>query len=165
MEPDILKKLQEITLFECFGDDEARLENMHKYMNVERFNAGDSIIQEGTLGDKLYILKTGTVRILRKTLAKEQYTVVVLSAEDHIFFGEVALIDADKRSATVNAETACEVLSIERKKYMKFCEEDPQMGYKVTLSIAKRISGSLRKMNQDVITLFEALVSEVQGDI
>jgi CRP/FNR family cyclic AMP-dependent transcriptional regulator len=164
MDKQILDKLQQITLFKCFGDDEERLENIHKYMKLERFSKGDSIIQEGQIGDKLYILKSGTVRILRRTLTKEQYTVVVLSSDDNIFFGEVALIDSDKRSATVQAETNCEVLSIERNKYIQFCEEDPQMGYQVTLSIAKRISASLRKMNTDVITLFEALVTEVQGD-
>jgi hypothetical protein len=37
------------------------------------------------------------------------------------------------------------------------------MGFKITLQIARKLSTTLRKMNKDVITLFEALVSEVEG--
>lgn len=158
-----LEKLEKISLFSEFATNREKLQKFYEIMKTEIFKAKQKIIEEGTLGNKLYILYKGSVRILRKTLTNDQYTVVILNADDHIFFGEVALIDSDRRSATVVAETDCEVLSVDRSKFLKFCEENPLMGYKITLNIAKRISASLRKMNQDVITLFEALVGEVEG--
>ena len=164
MENEILYRIKKIDLFKDFYNDEKRLLILSENMKKEKYNAGEEIIREGELGDKLYILNKGTVRIIKKTLNDEKYTVTLLVSDNNIFFGEVALIDSDKRSATVLAESSCEVFSIERKKYIEICDNDPLLGYKITLQIASRIAGSLRKMNDDVVTLFEALVNEVKGD-
>ena len=160
---EIIEKLKKIILFSDFEKDQERLLKVYSLMEKEIFRAGEIIIKEGDVGDKLYILNQGTVKVFKKTLNDDDYAVAVLKAEFHIFFGEVALIDSDKRSATVMAQDDCEVLSISQKKYLKLCEDDPLMGYKVTLQIARRLTTSLRKVNTDVITLFEALISEVEG--
>jgi CRP/FNR family transcriptional regulator, cyclic AMP receptor protein len=160
----ILERIKKIDLFKDFSNDEERLQTIAGQMKKEKFKAGEEIIVEGELGDNLYILNKGTVRIIKRTLNDEKYTVTLLLSDDNIFFGEVALIDSEKRSATVIAESSCEVFSIERKKYIEICENDPLLGYKVTLQIASRIAASLRKMTTDVVTLFEALVNEVKGD-
>lgn len=164
MNKEVLERIKNINLFSDFLNDEERLKNVCSRFKVEKFKTGEMIIKEGELGDKLYILNKGTVRILKNTVSKEKYTVTLLMSDANIFFGEVALIDSDKRSATVIAESNCEVYSLDRKSYIKLCEKDPLMGYKITLHIAKRIALSLRKMNTDVITLFDALVNEVKGE-
>ncbi|MCK4797511.1 MAG: cyclic nucleotide-binding domain-containing protein [Spirochaetes bacterium] len=160
----MIERIKKIDLFTDFSNDTERLKNVADNVRKKKFSSQELIIKEGDIGDKLYILNKGTVRILRRTLSDEKYTVALLNSDDNIFFGEVALIDSDRRSATVIAESDCEVFFIDRKNYIKLCEKDPLMGYKVTLHIAKKISSSLRKMNQDVITLFEALVAEVRGE-
>jgi CRP-like cAMP-binding protein len=165
VDKEILERIKQIALFADFSKEEARLKKVCQYVKKEKFSAGQEIIKEGDLGEKLYVLHKGTVRILKKTLSEENYTVTLLVSDANIFFGEVALIDSDKRSATVVAEGDCEVLSIDRKNFTELCEKDPLMGYKIVLHIAKKISASLRKMNKDVITLFEALMTEVRGEI
>jgi CRP-like cAMP-binding protein len=161
---EVLERIKKINLFSDFKKDEERLTLVGSKIKVEKFKIGQKIINEGYLGDKLYILNKGTVRILKNTVSNEKYTVTLLASDANVFFGEVALIDSDKRSATVIAESNCEVYSLDRKSYIKICEKDPLMGYKITLHIAKRIALSLRKMNTDVITLFDALVNEVKGE-
>jgi CRP/FNR family transcriptional regulator, cyclic AMP receptor protein len=161
---DILGRIKKIDLFKDFYNDEKRLQKIADQMKKEKYRAGEEIIVEGEFGDNLYILNKGTVRIIKRTLNNEKYTVTLLLSDDNIFFGELALIDSDERSATVIAESNCEVFSIERNKYIAISENDPLLGYKVTLQIAKRIATSLRKMTTDVVTLFEALVNEVKGD-
>lgn len=162
---DVIEKLKKIILFSDFKDDYDRMIKVFKLMRKKKFFAGEIIIEEGDIGDRLYILYTGTVRVLRKTLNNEPYTVAILNADDNIFFGEIALIDNDKRSATVLAEANCDTYYIDSKNFMDLCEDDPYMGYKITLHIAKRLSAGLRKMNKDVITLYQALVDEVEGVI
>ena len=164
MDKDVLERIKKIDLFSDFLKDEERLKNVCSRIKIEKFKTGQVIIKEGELGDKLYILNKGTVRILKNTISQEKYTVTLLMSDANIFFGEMALIDSDKRSATVIAESNCEVFSLDRKSFVKLCEKDPLMGYKITLHIAKRIALSLRKMNTDVITLFDALVNEVKGE-
>jgi len=164
VDKEVFERIKKIDLFTDFLKDEERLAIVCSRFKTEKFKKGQEIIKEGELGDKLYILNKGTVRILKNTVSDEKYTVTLLMSDANIFFGEMALIDSDRRSATVVAESNCEVYSLDRKSFMKLCEKDPLMGYKITLHIAKRLALSLRKMNTDVITLFEALVNEVKGE-
>ncbi|OHD15853.1 MAG: Crp/Fnr family transcriptional regulator [Spirochaetes bacterium GWD1_27_9] len=165
MENEIVSKLKNIIIFNDFKDDEEKLLKFSLIMKKEKFVAKDYIIKEGNVGDKLYILNKGSVKILRHTLNNEEYTVAIYNDKENIFFGEVGLVDNERRSASVIAETECEVFSVGRKDFLTLCEEDTLMGYKVILQIAKRISSTLRKMNRDVIILFEALVNEVNGEL
>jgi CRP-like cAMP-binding protein len=105
----------------------------------------------------------GSVRIVKTTLQNEPYTVVILKESENVYFGELALIDNDRRSATVIAESDCDLICLTRKNFQSVCEDNYELGFRVLMQIAKKLSTSLRKMNQDVITLFEALVSEVDG--
>ena len=67
------------------------------------------------MGDELFILLEGAVDILKKTMAGDDYVVTSLKAEYNIFIGELALIDDDKRSASVVATENSEVLVIGRR--------------------------------------------------
>jgi len=157
------ERLRKIKLFEDFSEDTGALERIFLIGELQNVKKGDRIIEEGDVGETLYILLSGSVRIEKTTLQNKPYTVVLLREEHNVYFGELALIDADRRSATVLAENDCLLFTIHRKDFLQFCEDNPYMGYKITMQIAKKISASLRKMNMDVITLFEALVSEVEG--
>jgi CRP-like cAMP-binding protein len=157
---DILKR---ISLFEGIKDDQQRLDSVAGVLKSKRVNAGEIIIEEGDLGDSLYIIKDGSVRILKNTLEDEMYTVIILKANENVFFGELALIDKDQRSASVMAESDCELLVLSRDKFARLAEKDPYFGFKVMQTMAKIISTRLRKANKDIITLFEALVHEVEG--
>jgi CRP-like cAMP-binding protein len=77
------------------------------------------------------------------------------------FFGELGLLDSDRRSATVTAETDCEVIVIERDRFLRFGDSNPTAGLSVTRRIASNLASRLRRANDDVITLFAALVHEV----
>ncbi len=81
--------------------------------------------------------------------------------DEDAFFGELALLDREVRSASVLAETDCEFLVINREDFNQLGEEDPRLGLLVTRAIAKELSKRLRKANQDMVLLFEALVEQV----
>ncbi len=159
-----LSRLKQIHLFEDFATDNVRLESILEHTEGRIVKKGEHIITEGELGNTLYLLQNGSVRIIKRTLNEEEYTVVILHDHMHIYFGELALMDSDRRSATVMAETNCELLCLSRRDFLSMAEKDPLLGYRIISQIARKISGSLRKMNTDVITLFEALVSEVDGE-
>lgn len=160
---DRLERLKQINLFEDFAKDNKRLETILNHTTTRYAKKDEAIITEGEMGDSLYLLQSGSVRIMKRTLQEEDYTVVILHDNMHIYFGEIAIVDNDKRSATVIAETDCELIKLTRKDFTAMAEQDPLLGYRIITRIARKISGSLRKMNSDVITLFEALVSEVEG--
>ncbi len=157
-------RLKNINLFEVFSNEDETIDKIAELGSTQRAKKGDHIIEEGEVGDTLFILLDGSVRIQKTTLQNQPYTVVILKERENVYFGELALIDSDRRSATVVAETPCTLYSVTRDAFLEFCEQNPYVGYKVTMQIARKLSASLRKMNKDVITLFEALVTEVEGE-
>ena len=77
--------------------------------------------------------------------------------------GEIALIDHDRRSASVEAKTDCECIVLNRDSFLKFGNEYPVIGLNITRAIAQQLSQKLRKSSTDVITLFSALVEEISA--
>ena len=167
VEQSQVEKLSKIEIFSDlsmeFEDDKRILGEMIRLLSVKTFKKGETIIREGDMGDTLYILASGSVQVLRNTLGDEKYAVVNLNASQNVFFGEVALIDSDKRSASVVALEDCKTWILTGENYKTICEKEPRFGYLVTFRIAKRLAATLRSTNNDLITLYEALLDEVEG--
>lgn len=165
--PDLLDKLSKLEIFSDFSEKTENniriLKKVCTLLSPKEFKAGETIIKEGDMGNTLYILYQGTVQVLRNTPENEQFAVVNLTTEQNVFFGEIALIDNDKRSASVIATTDCNTLILDGKSFLKLCDEEPMLGYKATYRIARRIAHSLRRSTQDMLSLYEALLDEVDS--
>ena len=159
----IAAHLQTSALFS--GLPPAATEDLAAMCSVQSIPKGKAIVEEGSLGEAIYLLMRGRVRVEKRTPANDRYTVTFLSDEKGDFFGELGLLDADRRSATVTAETDCEVIVIERDRFLAFGDSNPVAGLFVTRRIASNLSTRLRRASDDVITLFAALVHEVEERI
>jgi CRP/FNR family transcriptional regulator, cyclic AMP receptor protein len=162
---EIIKSLSKVDLFKDFSENKDALAKIAQVCKHRSVRKGIPIIKEGEKGDELFILIEGDVEIINKTLQDEEYTVVTLKGETGgRVFGDLALLDSDKRSATVKTVTNCELLVISRNDFMRFGNENPELGLKITRLIAQKLSERLRKSNKDIITLFSALVDEVADE-
>ena len=158
----VLQKLKEVEIFKEFSHDSEIIKKIAALCTERTYKAGEKIIEEGEFGDELFIFISGTIDILKNTLQNEKYTMTKLNADNKsIHVGEMALIDNDRRSATVLAEANCKCLVINRENFIKFGNENPVVGLAITRVIASQISTMLRKATADVITLFSALVEEI----
>lgn len=122
--------------------------------------AGETVIREGEDGDALFVILEGRVRTEKSTPYGDAYTVRRL--EKGSFFGELSLLDRERRSATVVAESGCELLVVSRERFLAFGDRYPAEGLLVTRRLAERLASRLRRANDDVVTLFSALVHEVE---
>lgn len=147
------------------GLEPAEVQSLSTVCRVERVTRGRAVVEEGSLGESMFLLMRGQVRVEKRTPADDRYTVTFLSHERGDFFGELGLLDADLRSATVTAESDCEVIVIERDRFLQFGDSHPRAGLSVTRRLASHLASRLRRANDDVITLFAALVREVEEKI
>jgi CRP/FNR family cyclic AMP-dependent transcriptional regulator len=145
--------------------DEEEIQKLLQISRRVQFPRGSVILKEGEIGETLYIMEEGMVEI-SKTLAmrmgREDYQdrekiLTRLSAQDHAIFGEVALFEQGKRTATVVAVTDCRMLEIARADFLGLAEENPRIGYKITRNIAELLCSRLRKADEDTIKLTTAL--------
>lgn len=163
--PDLVEKLAHLEIF-CDLDsknpeDHELLKKVCYLLEPKSYSLGELIIKEGDIGDSLYILYEGTVQIRRNTPNNDQFAVVNLTTEQNVFFGEVALINKDTRSASVIALENCKALRLDGAEFKSLCDKEPVLGYHVMYRISRRIAASLRRSNKEMMTLYEALLDEI----
>lgn len=103
------KQLPPIPLFsELPASDFARV---LAELKLRRARPGEVILAEGQPGESFYVLARGTVAVT-KNLARGQTRLATL--HEGAIFGEMALVSASPRTATVTAETDCDLLEFDR---------------------------------------------------
>lgn len=84
-------------------------------LDLERFSAGEVIIKEGDVGDRLYLIHKGQVQVLGSDLAGGKRLLAVLREGD--YFGEMALLYDMPRSATIRAITPVRLYSLSKQDF------------------------------------------------
>ncbi len=163
MSDEIGEKLKHIALFKALVNRPEELQQVRESLEQKTLEQGAVIIEEGQDGDELFILLRGEIEILKHTTEGEPYTVAKLNDGMNVFFGELALVDRDKRSATVRALSRCDLLVLNRARFSALGEKNPKLGWHLLSEIAGLLSKRLRKANEDALVLFETLVNELAG--
>ena len=85
---------------------------------IEKYKAGDTVIKEGDEGDCMYVIAKGSLVIQSKgKILKEDKT--------GEFFGEIALVQKSKRTATAIAKEDSILLSLSRSDLEEVFKKDP----------------------------------------
>ena len=143
-------------------------DELRQFLRIARpvkFPRGTAILREGEAGETMYILEEGMVEVSKNMVLKptgathssRDKILSKISAEDHAIFGEVALFEQNKRTATVVALTDCSLLEIGKADFLRLAEENPRLGYKITRRVAELLCSRLRKTGEDTIKLTTAL--------
>lgn len=133
------------TLFNNLSADE--LSQIAQIARERKFDRGQVIFYEGDLGGSLYIIVTGTVKIVVMADDGREHILGLLHAGD--FFGEVSLIDGKTRSATAIALDNVSVVMISREDFIRLIRKNPDMSLKIMVTLCER----LRKTDKRVESL------------
>lgn len=108
------------------------LNHIDETQGYQSFPAGATVIKKGEPGSVMYIVKSGTVEVRdgRRILDTVESGGVV---------GEVALIDAMERSASVVAKTDCQLLPIDEEQFVLLVERMPYFALQVMRALADRL--------------------------
>ncbi len=105
----IVQFLKKCPVFETFSP--TLLADVANKMQREIHPPGAVIIQQGDEGDKFYIIRQGTVEVLKETIGKAD---LVATLEAGAFFGELALLRKEPRAATVRTLEEVELLTLSK---------------------------------------------------
>ncbi len=112
---------------------------------TKSFGSGEVIIREGEAGTSFFKLNDGNVGVYSDygVKDKEPFRVALLSKGD--YFGEMAIIESDKRSATIVAECSVKVTEIPKTDMNAYFEENPDEIY----LFMKHLGNKVRQMISD----------------
>jgi small-conductance mechanosensitive channel/CRP-like cAMP-binding protein len=119
------------------GMDAAELKELGQSAIHLRFGAGEKIIEQGKPGKSMYILADGSahVEVMRNG---EVVRIGRLGQGD--CFGEISLLTGEPRTATVTAETDCEVVKIEKSAMRELLVQQPRLAETLSETLATRRS-------------------------
>ncbi len=157
---------ESISLFQGFST--AMIDTVKPIFEVRSFTAGQDLITEGEQGDEMFILIHGRVRITKSMLIEgmnlpimeietPRKVLATLDESSYPVFGEIAMIDRDTRSATIQVLEDAHFLVTDRRRFFQFTEEYPGLGAKLLMAIAKRMAGTVRKGNSELVKVSTAL--------
>ena len=101
--------------------------------------AGEVIVREGDPGESMFIVSTGEVRA---TLLRDGEELPVATMRDGDFFGEMAVLSGEPRTATVTAVKSTELLELSREHLSEICARHPHVEAKIRLAYDERVSRS-----------------------
>ncbi len=112
------------------------------------FNPGDIIFQRGDPGDALYFIREGEVEVLAPSSEGEEAEDVVATLGAGDLFGEMALVEAEPRSATVRAKTVAKMFRIKKDYFDDLMRAENEIAQKIYKKLTVILSHRLRETTE-----------------
>jgi len=125
--------------------DQPQIESIAATARRERFKGADVIIREGDRDSRLFVLAKGVVAVYKWWGDKHQRLLRQLGAGS--WFGEMALLVAPHRTATVVAETDVELLSLSQLDMAEVIRRHPSL----SLELLRTLAGRLQSLEDNLI--------------
>ena len=120
------------------------------YFSISSIEKGDAIFNEGDAGTFMCIIHSGTVSVQKLNSDGQPVETAVLRSGRA--FGEMAVLDGERRSATCVAASSCDLLNLGKDSLDKMLNEAPKVAAKIIRAIAVAMSKRLRMMDGQVVT-------------
>jgi SulP family sulfate permease len=142
--------LHDISIFE--GRKRETLAALESCMETRSYKAGEKIFSAGEQSDALYLIRRGTVRIVLP-LNSGFHHLATFGRGD--FFGEMAFLDHEPRSANAVADTDAELFLLSRRRFDSLAEEHRVLALKLLERLATVLAIRLRHANAELRALQE----------
>jgi CRP-like cAMP-binding protein len=142
-----LENIQFLKSVPIFSElDDASLEKVSKLGTVQSFVKDAVILSEQEAGSALFVIVSGKVKISRVSNDNLDKEVILSLLNPSDFFGEMALLDGLKRSATVTAMEESKVFIIQRNDFLDLLKTHPEVSISLLQELTQRLRAAGMKI-------------------
>src|SRR5919109_2394382 len=127
--------LARVPVFDELAEDDLR--RVAEVSVPRRFAAGEVVFREGDDSDTCYVVNAGHARAIREHPDGRQITLATFGPGD--IFGELAMFDDERRSATVQATDALDTIAIPGRDMRRLLHQHPDIAVALAASLARRL--------------------------
>ena len=149
--------LAHVPVFETLGPRE--LAQVAAVTVPRTFDAGHVIFREGDNSDTCYVVRTGHARAVREHGDGRTLTLAHFGPGD--IFGELAMFDDEKRSATVEALDALDALAILGADMRRLLREHPEIAVKLVIALGRRLRAANERLTRQSFQTVQSRVAVV----
>jgi CRP/FNR family cyclic AMP-dependent transcriptional regulator len=122
-------ELRDVALFE--GLSEGDLERLAGWFELIEVPSGWYLLNQGSYPEGFFVVLEGSVRVER-----EGTELATIGPGD--FFGEIALLEDDRRTATVTSVSRVRAAVMDASSFFEMCAEIPRIGERVSAAALER---------------------------
>ena len=154
------RALRTVDLFRPLSDDELR-----KVMGRSRplhYAAGERIIEEGSPGDSFFIIDQGQVRVSKYMGGADREIARLMEGQ---FFGEMALLTGERRSATIAAATDVDLFMIDKAAFQEILAANPSIAVDISTLLSERREALTQAQDDLTAPVLAQGARELKNDI
>ena len=127
------------------------------------FPGGQVIFREGDASDTCYIVRTGHARAVRENIDGRTITLAHFGPGD--IFGELAMFDDERRSATVETLDEVEAIAILGADMRRLLREHPDIAVKLVIALGRRLREANERLARQSFQTVQSRVAGVLGQL
>jgi CRP-like cAMP-binding protein len=132
---DVPSLLRKVSIFSDLPD--STLTDLAGRMRPRAAEAGTVIVSQEEVGDALFVLATGKVKVVLYGETGREIILSILRVGD--FFGEMSLLDRQPRSANVVAVEESELLTLDREAFQSHLHGHPSTALAILAEMSRRL--------------------------
>ena len=144
-----LHALRASRLAQDLSEDECRV--LAALCSVHDLADGEVLVAEGKADNRLHVVVSGVLGVVRNADSHDRVTVATLSAGD--LAGELGFVDGTERNASLVAVGGARVLGLEREKLESLLTTRPLIVYHVMRAIIRTVHQIQRRLSLQAVEL------------
>jgi CRP-like cAMP-binding protein len=158
---ETLELLNRVSVFAALGEEELR--RVAEVAVPRRFGAGEVVFHEGDESSTCYIVRSGHTRATREHSDGRSITLATFGPGD--IFGELAMFDDERRSATVEAIEATEAIAILAGDMRRLLREHPDIAVKLLSALSKKLRDTNERLARQSFQTVQSRVAAVLSQL
>ena len=142
--PEDLAQVAEVALFRTFG-------------------AGETVFREGDASDTCYVIREGRARAMREHPDGRSITLAQFGPGD--IFGELAMFDDERRSATVETIEETEALAILGPDMRRLLRDHPEISVKLLAALSAKLRETNERLARQSFQTVQSRVAKVLAQL
>lgn len=131
--------------------DDAQCAKLASVSSLLGLDAGQALIEEGSCDDTLFVVTQGTLSVVKPVGGGDTLSLDQLHSGD--VAGIMGFVDGIKHSATIKAQTQCELIALTRADLEALLPSDPDLVYQVMRAVVRSAHRILGHMNSQFVEM------------
>jgi CRP/FNR family transcriptional regulator, cyclic AMP receptor protein len=158
---ETIELLRHVPVFSSLGEGE--LTRVAEVVVPRSYRAGEVVFREGDASDTCYIVRTGNARAIREHSDGRSLTLAHFGPGD--IFGELAMFDDERRSATVEAVADTEALAILGGDMRRLLRQHPEISVKLLAALGRRLRETNERLTRQSFQTVQSRVAAVLAQL
>jgi CRP/FNR family transcriptional regulator, cyclic AMP receptor protein len=158
---DVVELLGRVPVFSALEPRD--LEQIAQLAVPRSFAPGERVFSEGDESDTCYVVRKGLARAVRSHGDGRTITLATFGPGD--FFGELAMFEDERRSATVEAIEPTNVIGVLGPDMRRLIVEHPQIAARLVVALGRRLRETNERLSRQSFQTVQSRVAVVLSDL